>query len=1415
MVAVRARVMEWALYNSTDHLTDRRKQQAVTGDTTALPPPLAEIDVYTLGENKFGQLGVSDDVIGARCIREGSCTEDQWLSGDRAALAAARNTLVQPPHSLYGDYVVSVSCAENQTILLTFHGSVFTCGENQSYNLGLGDAVEDDEKVNELTLVEIEPEEAASSWKIKKVVISGHHSIAISNIGDVYGWGDGTEGQLGYAGISRRKRPPGPTRQRKPVFDLQLAPLERRKNLSQAQRKAQRDKNIMIRDVSVGSAHTAFITAGDGKVYMQGLNNYGQLGYGRRRNEWLPRHVLHLSGTIVKQVACGFYHTLFLTSNREVFVTGLNNSGQLGTEGDFTDDQGNNMQEQPKINLFFDGLSTAQVSCGAFHSAIMTDCGDIYTFGDGSVGQLGHGDKDDVDTPTLVKIDDEIDGTHHAFMEEVIMSIHCGDFNTLAVALSGRVYEWGAVRDKEYNQPTALAESCPAVKDKFVIQASSGEVHCGYLVVRELKSHHRACQNLLHALKTILRDFRLLNHNFQRPLHDKLMLAKPLLRRDDIAFIFHCTDELEEFVVHLTDYVQSELSRGDKGKGFKGIASLFVDDDHWDYIQGQYRELIGQHARRLRRLRSMKTKRSGLRKFLKQTKRETGVGLADALLRLLSHPERFMAIFNVLEEMAPDTHQLAAEKAECAMLIRTADDVLVTIGEEQQNASKAEKCLVGCAESPCFGSVFCIFMSFWLVLADFISLPFVMCGGGRPYTWSLWHFSKSRKKHKKQGDANEPAEDSDTGTDQSMYLSTRHLSFKHLAKAAAVMADDDDDVLKTPRTQAKEAEESSKERKAYLLKKKGTQDGPTKAELKVQGKFKVHETITAYMKDGSLLVTMNWKLVVISQIIRLSNDCVWLCGQILDIFGREALGDLGQKTATTLALIFMMFPLFWSVLIGPTGAIGKVVFQLECMSSNTSATSINSTNATNTTSTDSFSLECDAGFYWLLPWFFAYLGLTIFSVFLLLFKEWWKQPEMYDCPSFAGFIRPTWINRSEIIFFILGYGAFFSISMNTEHIDWSMQDELRSIFPSTLLAYWQQPCKTSQASNDFWSPLCDLLDWLDYWKLLILTLCWAISFRLAAELPSGKLDDFVTHTVVPLLADWFYMIIVQACLDQLDCSNIDGKWILDADGETQCWTGSHAQQALIAITSFGLYFPVATTSGVLMQPDDERLDINFKPIWDIILKLGEFCLVFFSVFLSGSIWANSILLLIINLVLVILHCVNFGKWQDGRSVSPVSNSNFINKLGTFLLTASLWSIICGMIQISRKPTDPETDYTDSLPLVLLIIGMMIDFLAVTLWYVLTTTDKFVTRQKRKDVIKTWVSQMKSHDGENVHPDELAANFAKKLINRGGLRYSLFPDHEKQPPVSLLERMRAHAAGDTHETQGSTESTVFQHLFRCD
>ena len=212
--------------------------------------------------------------------------------------------------------------------------------------------------------------------------------LALSGSGDVFGWGDGMEGQLGEAGTQRLTRPFGPSVVREPKLDPQLAPLAAR-NLNAETRKKHEKKDVYVTGVAVGAYHSMFTTL-KGQVYMQGLNNYGQCGHGTRRNEWRPRLVDALAVTRVTTVSCGFWHTGFLTERRQVYFCGLNNNGQLGMDSD-SHDEGLKTQETPKLNSFFDAAGVVSIACGGFHTAVLTNAGECYTFGDGSQYQLGHG----------------------------------------------------------------------------------------------------------------------------------------------------------------------------------------------------------------------------------------------------------------------------------------------------------------------------------------------------------------------------------------------------------------------------------------------------------------------------------------------------------------------------------------------------------------------------------------------------------------------------------------------------------------------------------------------------------------------------------------------------------------------------------------------------------------------------------------------------------------------------------------------------------------------------------------------------------------------------------------------------------------------------------------------------------------
>jgi len=80
----------------------------------------------------------------------------------------------------------------------------------------------------------------------------------------------------------------------------------------------------------------------------------------------------------------------------------------------------------------------SKVSCGWYHSALLTDMGLVYTWGSGEGGALGHGDFEDCDVPRLVT----------AFTDTLLIDIGSGGdlahSHTAAVSREGKVYCWGS-----------------------------------------------------------------------------------------------------------------------------------------------------------------------------------------------------------------------------------------------------------------------------------------------------------------------------------------------------------------------------------------------------------------------------------------------------------------------------------------------------------------------------------------------------------------------------------------------------------------------------------------------------------------------------------------------------------------------------------------------------------------------------------------------------------------------------------------------------------------------------------------------------------------------------------------------------------------------------------------------------------
>ncbi|XP_076346603.1 HECT and RLD domain containing E3 ubiquitin ligase 4 isoform X3 [Tachypleus tridentatus] len=189
--------------------------------------------------------------------------------------------------------VVQIACGHHHSLALTNNGELYAWGENNYGQLGIGGK----DRQNYPCLVE-----ALKGLPIDQIAAGGSHCFVLSKSGSIFGWGKNSFGQLGLNDTENRKVP-----------------------TLLSQLRSQR-----IKYVCCGEDHTVALTQ-DGGVFTFGAGMYGQLGHGSKSNEILPRRVLELMGSVVTQVACGRCHTLaYVPGQGRLYTFGLGGSGQLG-----------------------------------------------------------------------------------------------------------------------------------------------------------------------------------------------------------------------------------------------------------------------------------------------------------------------------------------------------------------------------------------------------------------------------------------------------------------------------------------------------------------------------------------------------------------------------------------------------------------------------------------------------------------------------------------------------------------------------------------------------------------------------------------------------------------------------------------------------------------------------------------------------------------------------------------------------------------------------------------------------------------------------------------------------------------------------------------------------------------------------
>ncbi|WJX38334.1 hypothetical protein P8452_26007 [Trifolium repens] len=255
--------------------------------------------------------------------------------------------------------------------------------------------------------------------RITSVSAGGRHTLVLSDIGQVWGWGYGGEGQLGLGSRIRMVSSPHLI----PCIDSSSYSKDISASLSQGSMSSEgqnfRIPGSCIKAIACGGRHSAVITDA-GAVLAFGWGLYGQCGQGSTDDELSPTCVSSLLGIRIEGVAAGLWHTVCTSADGDVYAFGGNQFGQLGTGSDQAEVLPRLLDCQSLENE-----NVKSISCGARHTALVTDNGKVFSWGWNKYGQLGLGDVIDRNIPSEVTIE----GC-------VAKNVACGWWHTLLLAES-------------------------------------------------------------------------------------------------------------------------------------------------------------------------------------------------------------------------------------------------------------------------------------------------------------------------------------------------------------------------------------------------------------------------------------------------------------------------------------------------------------------------------------------------------------------------------------------------------------------------------------------------------------------------------------------------------------------------------------------------------------------------------------------------------------------------------------------------------------------------------------------------------------------------------------------------------------------------------------------------------------------
>ncbi|KAL6186414.1 hypothetical protein ACLB2K_042534 [Fragaria x ananassa] len=282
------------------------------------------------------------------------------------------------------------------SIAVTSKGTVYSFGSNSSGQLGHGTTEEEWRP---------KPIRSLKGIRIIHAAAGAGRTMLISDAGKVYHFGKDSFGETEY-GVQGSKL----------VSTPQLV---------------ESLKDIFVVQAAIGNFFTAVVSR-EGRVYTISWGSDDKLGHQTEPNDVEPHPLLGaLEHVPVVQIAAGYCYLLALAcqpNGMSVYSVGCGLGGKLG-HGSRTD------EKQPRLieQFQFLNLQPKVVAAGAWHAAVVGQDGRVCTWGWGRYGCLGHGNEECESAPKVVEALSNVKAVHVA----------TGDYTTFVVSEEGDVYSFG------------------------------------------------------------------------------------------------------------------------------------------------------------------------------------------------------------------------------------------------------------------------------------------------------------------------------------------------------------------------------------------------------------------------------------------------------------------------------------------------------------------------------------------------------------------------------------------------------------------------------------------------------------------------------------------------------------------------------------------------------------------------------------------------------------------------------------------------------------------------------------------------------------------------------------------------------------------------------------------------------------